>query len=291
MELRIRHYGCHDEGSIPSRGTKLNINIKLLYMFKCKYCNKEFDNKHKLGGHIIHCKLNPNYEKNLKQLEEARKHINYDKLNNQNLYLHCRFCNKEISNKGCLVIHEKACKKNPNREKCPNRKGNGGNTKGYSAWNKGLTKETDERIKKRTETWLKNVKEGKTNVIGRPHTEETKQKLRKIFKEKVENQIGPFKCFYNKKACKYIDKLNEEKCWNLQHAENGGEVECLGYFLDGYDKDLNIVFEYDEEQHYKDKEHNILNDKDIQRQQNIINKLHCEFWRYNEYLDLLYKIN
>ena len=29
-------------------------------MFKCKYCEKEFDTKQQLGGHIIWCKENPN---------------------------------------------------------------------------------------------------------------------------------------------------------------------------------------------------------------------------------------
>ena len=255
-------------------------------MHICKYCNKEFETYQKLGGHIIHCKLNPNYEQSLKQLEESRKNIK--NINKKLLY--CKFCGKEVHNKGALINHEKACYDNPNKEKCPNRKGNGGNAKGHVAWNKGLTKETDERIFNRTITWMKNLYDGKINV-SHPHSEKTKQLLRKIFKEKVENQIGSYKCFYNKDACKYIDKLNEEKHWNLQHAENGGEVECIGYYLDGYDKDLNIVFEYDEPRHYKDKINNILKDKDIIRQNNIINKLHCEFWRYNEYLDLLYKVN
>ena len=63
--------------------------------------------------------------------------------------------------------------------------------------------------------------------LSHPQTEETKQKLRKIFKERVEKQKGKFKCFYNKNACKFIDKLNLEKHWNLQHAENGGEIECI----------------------------------------------------------------
>ena len=98
------------------------------------------------------------------------------------------------------------------------------------------------------------------------------------------------KARYSHKACKFIENLNKEKGWNLQHAENGGEYSICGYFVDGYDKERNIVFEYDERAHYKDRENNILKDKDIQRQQNIINELHCEFWRYNEYLNLLYKI-
>ena len=65
----------------------------------------------------------------------------------------------------------------------------------------------------------------------------------------------------------------------------------FGYWLDGYDKNLNIVFEYDEPKHYIDKTNNILRDYDIKRQNQIIKKLQCEFWRYNEYLDLLYKVN
>ena len=258
-------------------------------MCTCKYCAKEFETKQKLGGHILHCTLNPNYDKSLKQLQEARKNIN--NINKEKQHLYCQYCGKEVGNKGCLVIHEKACEKNPNREKCPNRIGNGGNSKGHKIWNKNLTIKDSESIRNILETKRKNFLEGKYKNFSHRHTEKTKEKLRKFFKEKIEKQKGKFKCFYSKKACEYIDKLNEKNNWHLQHAENGGEIECIGYFLDGYDKDLNIAFEYDEPTHYKDKLNNILNDRDIQRQQNIINELQCEFWRYNEYLDLLYKIN
>jgi len=51
----------------------------------------------------------------------------------------------------------------------------------------------------------------------------------------------------------------------LQHAENGGEFEVAGYYLDGYDKNLNIAFEYDEPGHYEDVINNILNKRDIER--------------------------
>lgn len=61
-------------------------------MHICKYCNKEFETNQKLGGHIIHCKLNPNYEQSLKQLEEARKNIK--NINKKLLY--CKFCGKEV---------------------------------------------------------------------------------------------------------------------------------------------------------------------------------------------------
>lgn len=141
-------------------------------------------------------------------------------------------------------------------------------------------------------TYKQRIENGELSpsFLGRQHTKESKQQIRKSYVKHLSSLIPGFKVNYNKKACEYINKLNEEKHWNLQHAENGGEVECCGYYLDGYDKDLNIVFEYDESSHYKDVNQNILKEKDIERQNNIIAQLKCEFWRYNEKLHLLYKI-
>ena len=38
-------------------------------MFKCKYCNREFEKPSALAGHISHCKENPNK----KRTEESYK--------------------------------------------------------------------------------------------------------------------------------------------------------------------------------------------------------------------------
>jgi len=83
---------------------------------------------------------------------------------------------------------------------------------------------------------------------------------------------------FNPRACEYIDNLNKEKGWNLQHALNGGEIEVCGYFVDGYDKDRNIVIEYDEKYHRYQKE------KDIKRMNEIKNHLQCKFLRYDGYI-------
>ena len=85
---------------------------------------------------------------------------------------------------------------------------------------------------------------------------------------------------YNKDACGYFENLNKERGWNLQHAENGGEIEIIGYFPDAYDKDRNIVVEYDEPHHYN--ADGILREKDIIRMNEIIQKTGCTFYRYNE---------
>lgn len=84
---------------------------------------------------------------------------------------------------------------------------------------------------------------------------------------------------YNPNACLYFDKLNESNSWNLQHALNGGEIKFEGYWLDAYDKQKNIVVEYDEYHHFKNGQ---LKEKDLDRMNYIKNKLGCRFFRYDE---------
>lgn len=86
---------------------------------------------------------------------------------------------------------------------------------------------------------------------GKTISEQAKYNMRlSAIKRMSEN--GILSCRnYNPTACKYFDKLNKEKGWNLQHAMNGGEIECCGYFLDGYDKNKNIIVEYDEPRHQR----------------------------------------
>ena len=104
-------------------------------------------------------------------------------------------------------------------------------------------------------------------------------------------KLSFFNLKYNKNAIKFFDELSKKNSWNLQHAENGGEFYTgIGYWLDAYDKEKNIAVEYDEPAHYVDVENNILREKDLKRQKEIIDHLHCEFWRYNETTKVLWKV-
>lgn len=94
---------------------------------------------------------------------------------------------------------------------------------------------------------------------------------------------------YNPNACKYFDELNKKNGWNLQHALNGGEIKIHRYWVDAYDKERNIVVEYDEHQHYKNTGE--LLPYDIKRMHTIMNLLKCKFYRYNEMKNLLYDVN
>jgi len=99
-------------------------------------------------------------------------------------------------------------------------------------------------------------------------------KLLKRLQKNLKNgyQITPN---FNPKACKIFNNISEKKNIHIQHAMNGGEfyIKELGYWVDGYDKENNTVYEFDE------KYHDFQKEKDIIREQEIINLLGCEFIR------------
>ena len=111
---------------------------------------------------------------------------------------------------------------------------------------------------------------------------EIRRKLRLAAIKDFESKKGKIYPNYNKNACLFFDKLSKQQGWNLQHAENGGEFRLseLGYWLDAYDKDKNIVVEYFENGHYrKSIKHK---QKDIQRLKEIKNLLKCRLFVYTE---------
>jgi hypothetical protein len=120
---------------------------------------------------------------------------------------------------------------------------------------------------------------------------EVKTKLRLKKLQELEMKHGKICPNFNLKACEYFEQLNKEYGWKLRHALNGGEfyIKELGYWVDAYDVEKNIVVEYDEPRHYYP--NGSLRKKDINRMINIINFLKCEFWRYNEVKKLFTKIS
>ena len=120
---------------------------------------------------------------------------------------------------------------------------------------------------------------------GKTHSEETKLKLRLITIEHLKKSGVKFGCDgasnFNPCACKFIEKWNQIFGWEIRHAQNGGEVEVYGYFVDGYDEKRNIIVEYDEPQHYKGD--GTLKSKDLVRQNRLITTATpTKFLRYNE---------
>lgn len=109
--------------------------------------------------------------------------------------------------------------------------------------------------------------------------------------EAARKRLGPnFRGFYSRKACDFIENLNQNFDVNFQHQLNGGEVQVGPYFLDGYDVKRNIVFEYNEPFHYQTAE---KIEKDTYRRNYILEKLNCRFLAFNEELNVFeeYSLN
>jgi len=117
----------------------------------------------------------------------------------------------------------------------------------------------------RTDEWRKNLR---LATIGR---------IKKLYSEHGED-IVVFPNF-NPNACKLIEQYGKENGYNFQHALNGGEhhIKELCYWVDGYDKEKNVVIEIDESHHFDSC--GKLRECDIRRQTEIENFLNCKFIR------------
>lgn len=160
----------------------------------------------------------------------------------------CKFCGKPCKNLNSLRNHERLCKKNPNRQESSWIKFN--HERG--AWNKGLTKETDKRVKKCTETFSKRyggTEEGK-RIFSHPQSEEHKQKMRKIAFERHWGGWHTAKT-YNYKDIKLDssyevtfaqDLDNNNIKWSrpnpLKWKDNNGNEHM--YYPDFYIEDFNV---------------------------------------------------
>ena len=117
---------------------------------------------------------------------------------------------------------------------------------------------------------------------GKIFSDEHKNKIR-LSHIKRAKRVGKFyKPNFNEKSCQYFDKMEKEKGWNGFYATKNGEcfIEDLGYWLDYFEPNKNIVVEWDESRHYNSLGE--LNDVDKFRMDKIIKHLNCQFFRYSE---------
>ena len=141
-----------------------------------------------------------------------------------------------------------------------------------------VSKETREKISKiKLEYYKNNISQSK----GRKHNIETKRKMRISAIKRIEddkyngNQFYPR---YNKNSIIILQNYATKHNLDIQHAENGGEyyIKELGYWVDAYDINKNIVVEYYE------KSHKYTTERDKNRENEIKKYLGCDFIIINE---------
>jgi hypothetical protein len=236
---------------------------------KCKYCEKKIKivGKNSMNGHITNCKkykewrdtiFNYNflYEEYIERGKSALQ------IANENGWSSSTIINKQLKRLNIPVRNIKQSHIMTGYKSRIEKT----NLKKYGAINP-LSKGTLS-YKKRNKT----VKEkyGVDNVFQ--HTD-VKDKIRKS---------GAFKSLfpnYNINAIPIIEEYGKKYGYNFKHAENGGEyfVNGLGYYLDGYDLEKNVVIEIDELHHFN--KDGSLKQKDILRQNKIEKLLNCKFIR------------
>jgi hypothetical protein len=131
----------------------------------------------------------------------------------------------------------------------------------------------DETRKKMSESRIKHLKEYNA-WNDRTHTDESRKKMRLSHIDYISKMKGQMFPKYNVDSIPIIEEYGKEHGYNFQHAENGGEyyIEELGYWVDAYDKEKNVVLEIDEPRHK-------YYQNDDTREKEIKDLLGCKFLR------------
>lgn len=229
-------------------------------MYKCKYCGREFEKRHQLIGHVAWCKEKPGYSEKAKkkQLEEARSKIKFHKSNSnytKDLTEYtCQYCSRSCIGKNSLVQHEIRCKQNPNKIKVVSGfiKYNKENT---GPWNKGLTKETDERVAKGANTLKENYKNGKAipPFLGKNMSDEHKQKISKSRKKYLEENPDKVPYLLNHSSKISVPEQYFIEVFAKENIPLKFHKQISLYQLDFYNETKMFYLEIDGEQHYQAK--------------------------------------
>lgn len=113
--------------------------------------------------------------------------------------------------------------------------------------------------------------------LGKPHSVETKKKMRISTLRYLTELNGQIVPRYNKNSIELIEDFGKKHGYKFRHAENGGEIYIkeLGYWLDAYDEQNNVVLEIYERCHYRNGK---LRAKDVLREKEIKDFLGCKFY-------------
>jgi len=279
----------------------------------CKYCGEEFktyNKRQKYCNNICYSKTRPlkiyiknclQCGKNFKTTENNRKYCGYKCSNTKRktIVKKCLQCGEEFES--YISINQKTCsrkcyhvyRKKPriklicgkcgrnyiviisrNKSKyCSDKCSKIALKNRKNTWSDKISKALKGREIK--QEWRKKISK---TLTGRPRVPFTEENIKNIRESRIKYIE---KCFNNGEPLTPCIGKNETKILNqIEKDENIKLIRQYpfrGYFIDGYDKENNIVYEVDEKYHLKQQQ------KDLRRQQEIIKYLGCEFVRIKDY--------
>lgn len=123
------------------------------------------------------------------------------------------------------------------------------------------------------------IKKISKSMTGKEFSEKTKRKMRLSTIKYIKETKGPMYPRIGKNEKIILDTMEEIYGYKVIRQYH---IKSLGYFVDGYIKELNLVIEVDERDHFDSK--GKLEEKDIRRQKEIEKELNCKFLRINDSL-------
>jgi len=169
---------------------------------------------------------------------------------------------------------------NKSRGSLGEKNGNYG-TSYYEVWVEKYGKDEADRMNEEVGK-LKALPKEKNGNYKRKKRPEEIERMRKSAIERVIRQ-GTYVA-YNPSSIPIIENFGKENGFIFQHAENGGEYQIPNttFFVDGYDKENNVVIEFDENYHFTETQKR----KDLERQDMIGQLLKCKFIRIDERMNV-----
>lgn len=153
-----------------------------------------------------------------------------------------------------------------------------------AAWNKGLTKETNSIVAQRTETWKKNLADGKIKLswIGKKHTAETKAKISQSRKKYLEEhpEMVPYKLNHKSKGESYAERYFRE--WLDKEGISYQQEYQFHLFAFDFLVNDKIDLEIDGDQHFLDSriaEHDKQRNKAVEDAGYIVKRISWSYFK------------
>jgi len=163
--------------------------------------------------------------------------------------LYCQYCNKQCKNLNSLKQHEIRCKLNPDCN-IELTKTFDNYREQHGAWNKGLTKDTDERVKRNGEIVSKILHEYN---LGRPLSEQHKRNISKGMKNADLSEVGRHS--YGRAG--YFDNI-----WFASTYELAYYIFCKDHYINIIRNRTRFTYKYNNELHKYTPDF-YLNDEDL----------------------------